>query len=358
MKVCVIELNKFHTEIFPIYENFLPIIFPNRHLKIHYFVVPQKYEELKNIYGGNFHKVYQPAVYNVCSKTGIRKYYFKYRVSRIVREHQPDLIILNSIAPKRIWYAFDSISDKLKFGIVHGFDELSPQDRENTFYFVLGENVFQKYSGQNIHAYLLPFFPQFTFKQEKQPKHKEFVIAIQGNIDFRRRDYPLLVNIAKELKARCINGIKFNIVGGMRHRDARTLRNMVSESGVQSYFLFHKSLNDEQFYREIIESHFLMPLLGETQKRYLSNDTISSTLSHSGSYNKPMILSYNNANLWQMNDQIALIYGEKQDLIDIMMHLPDKHNYSHLCKSLNSWKEQRIEENRRHLQSVFKNLLD
>jgi hypothetical protein len=358
MKACVIELNQCHTEIFPIYENFLPIIFPDRHLEIHYFVVPRKYEELKNIYGGNLHKVYQPAVYYVCSKTGMRSLYFKYCVNRIVSEHQPDLIIFNSIVPKRIWYAFDSISDKLKFGIVHGFDELSPQERGNTFYFVLGESLFQKYSGQNIHAYLLPFFPQFTFKQEKQPKYEEVVIAIQGSIDFRRRDYPLLVEIAKELKVRRINGIKFNIVGDMRHRDARRLRNMVSESGVQSYFLFHRSLNDEQFYREIIKSHFLMPLLTDTQRSYLSSDRISSTLSHSGSYNKPMILSQNNANIWQMNDQVALIYEEKQDLIDVMMHLPDEDNYSHLCKSLNSWREKRIEENRRHLQSVFENLLD
>lgn len=361
MKVCVIELNNHHTEIFPIYENCLPVIFPDRHLKIHYFVVPQKYEELKDIYDGNLHKIYQPAANYVCIRTGTRKFYFRYCINKIISEHQPDLIIFNSIGHKRNWYAFDSIADKLKFGIVHGFDgydQVLPQERDNTFYFVLGENVFQKYCGQNINSYLLPFFPQFTFKQEKQPKYEDMVIAIQGSINFRRRDYPLLVDVAKELEVRRINGIKFNIVGGMRHRDARTLRNMVSRSGVQDYFLFHESLNDEQFYREIINSHYLMPLVDGRQKNYLSSDLISSTLSHSASYNKPMILSHDNARVWQINDQVALIYSKKQDIIDILMHLPNDEHYSNLCESLNVWKEQRIEENKRHLQSVFDNLLD
>ncbi len=351
MKVCVFELNKFHTEVFPVYENLLPAIFPDRNIKIDYFVIPGKYRQLKMVYGEALHEIYNAAIYFVCSKTGLRKFYFRSVVGTAIRQYQPDLVIFNSIVPKRCWYVFESIQDRMKFGLVHGFGEVRHRKMERTHYFVLGEKVFQKHQKQDIDAYLLPFYPQFRSAPENRPG--EWVIAIQGIINFKRRNYPLLVETAAELKRRNIQGISFNIIGGLNSRDATRLAGMVRDNGVMEYFRFHRSLDDKEFFREIADSHYLMPLLGDAQEKYLTHDTITATYSHSAAYNKPMIISANNAKVWEINSRTALIYRDMRELVDLIQDLPKEESYRKLCESLNEWKEQRIEENKRLLREVF-----
>ena len=350
MKVCVIELNKFHTEVFPVYENLLPAIFPDREIDIHYFVVPRKYQELKHIYGDRLHAAYDAGVYFLCSKTGLRGIYFKSSVKRIIGQHHPDLVIFNSIVPERTRDAFESITDRMKFGIVHGFGRVLPRKMKNSFYFVLGEEIYQKYREQNIDGYMQPLFPQF--KLEKVRNEDKTIIAVQGTISFKRRDYPLLVRTARELKARQQAGVLFNIVGSMSHRDAPALLRLVRRHHVEDYFQFHEALSDEQFYREVISSDYLMPLLGERQKKYLSHDTITSTHSHSISYNKPMILSADNAMAWGMDSSTALIYKSHRELTELITGLPDKEAYNSLCSALKNLKNQKEEKNRKFLKEM------
>jgi hypothetical protein len=351
MKACVFELNKFHTEVFPVYENLLPDIFPNREIKIDYFVIPRKYRQLKMVYGESLHEIYNSAIYFLCSKTGLRRFYFRFVVNRAIRQYQPDLVIFNSIVPKRCWYVFESIQNRMKFGLIHGFGEVRHRKMKRTHYFVLGEKVFQKHQKQDIDAYLLPFFPQFRLAPESS--HDEWVVAIQGNINFKRRNYPLLVETAAELKRRNIQGISFNIIGGLDGRDAYRLIGMVRDKGVMEYFRFHRSLDDKEFFREIANSHYLMPLLGDAQRKYLTHDTITSTYSHSAAYNKPMILSAQNAKIWDIDNRTALIFSDMHGLVELIQNLPKEENYRELCESFNEWKEQRIKENKRLLRKVF-----
>jgi hypothetical protein len=239
----------------------------------------------------------------------------------------------------------------MKFGIVHGFGEVRHMKMDRTHYFVLGEKVFQKHQNQDIDAYLLPFFPQFQSAMENRPG--ECVIAIQGNINFKRRDYPLLVETAAELKRRNTQGISFNIIGGLGSRDASRLMKMVRDNGVMEYFRFHRSLCDKEFFQEIADSHYLMPLLEDAQEKYMAHDTITSTYSHSAAYNRPMILSAQNAKMWDIDSRTALIYRDIHGLVDLIHDLPKEESYRELCESLNEWKEQLIEENKRLLREVF-----
>ena len=241
----------------------------------------------------------------------------------------------------------------MKFGLVHGFKKVLHRKMERTYYFVLGEKVFQKHQNQNIDAYLLPFFPQFQSALENRPWPGEWVIGIQGNINFKRRNYTMLIETAAELKRRNILGISFNIIGGLNSRDAPRLAGMVRDNGVMEYFRFHRSLDDNEFFREIADSHYLMPLLGDAQEKYLTHDTITSTYSHSAAYNKPLILSAQNAKIWDIDSRTALIYRDMHGLVDLIQDLPKEESYQELCESLNEWTQQRIEKNKRLLREVF-----
>ena len=351
MKVCIIELNKFHTEVFPVYENLLPEIFPDEAFDIHYFIIPRKYKELQHIYRDRLHVAYNAGVYFFCSKTGLRGLYFKHSVKKIMEQFRPDLVIFNSIVPERTMKAFESIRDRIKFGVVHGFNHILPKKMLNTFYFVLDEKIYQKHRDENIDGYMQPFYPQF--KLEKKDNGGRIVIAVQGTISFKRRDYPMLIKIARELKTCQKKGVLFNIVGSMVHRDAPELFRLVRRHRVEEYFQFHKSLSDEQFYGEIVNSDYLMPLLGEKHKKYLNHDKITSTHSHSISYNKPMILSAENAKIWGMDRSMALIYESPRELVKIISKLPGKEVYNCMCGSLKNLRDEKIEENRRFLRAYY-----
>jgi hypothetical protein len=96
-----------------------------------------------------------------------------------------------------------------------------------------------------------------------------------------------------------------------------------------------------------------MPLLGDAQEKYLAHDTITSTYSHSAAYNKPMIMSTQNAKIWDIDSRTTLIYSDMYGLVDLIQDLPKEEAYRELCESLNKWTEQRIAENKRLLREVF-----
>ncbi len=66
-----------------------------------------------------------------------------------------------------------------------------------------------------------------------------------------------------------------------------------------------------------------------------------------------MILSAQNAKIWGIDSLTALIYRDIHGLVDLIEDLPKEESYRELCESLNKWKEQLIEENKRLLKEVF-----
>ena len=145
------------------------------------------------------------------------------------------------------------------------------------------------------------------------------MIGIQGQVDFKRRDYNLVVEVSEKLKEGGIKNIKFNIIGT---HNRETLRDIVSEKGLQSYFVFHESLDDRQFFEEVAKCDYLMPLLGEEQKSYYANK-MTATYSHSAAYRIPMIIYSANAEAWGINHAQAVLYSDINSLFGVLKSLRD-----------------------------------
>jgi hypothetical protein len=164
---------------------------------------------------------------------------------------------------------------------------------------------------KEIDGYFLPYFTKFN---KDFPKDTFLKIAVQGWVNYERRDYDFLIDIAKELKKKNIQNIKFDIVGSIKTKGGKRLLDSINKNQLKHYFIIHNSLDDYEFFRCINSSHFLFALLGKEQEQYF-NHKLTGTLTQSASCAIPLILSYDNAKVWGFKEEFSLIYKTKEDLI-------------------------------------------
>ena len=351
MRVCVIELNHFHTEVFPVYAALLPDLLGEA-VDIDYFVNPAKFPELRPIYGDRVHTAYRQWPYRVAAKTGLRAFYFRHCVNAIVKQHRPDVLVFNSAEPARVYSAFKHARAATKLGIVHVYGQVplikSPGER----YFVLGPNVYEHHRPQGIvDGYFLPFFSPHPIAPTVQ--RTGTTIGIQGNIDYRRRNYPGLLDLAAELQQRGVHNVRFNIIGSARHRDAKRLRRAIQARSVEKMFVLHDKLNDADFFQQVLSCNYLMPLLGAEHSRYY-RFMITSTLSHASAYGIPLILDRDNSAAWGIPGSEAIVFSSLADLAEQIVRGDLTQRREALGSAFASGVKQRIEENRRALREVMR----
>ncbi len=341
-KVLILEFNNFHTEVFPIYEEYLASLIGHKDLSIFYYSHPAKYKELKASVK-NISRIYSPLKYWIASKTGLRSVYFKEILRRLMDEHNPDLIVFNSVGPDRVFDALKSIPDVKKVGIVHEFGEVDISYRDNCKYYVLGKNVYNTYKEKGIDGYLLPFYKPFDV-EKKQEKNDGWVIGIQGIIDFRRRDYAFLVRLAETfLKSGIL--IRFNVIGSLHQRDAKKLTNMIKAKGLDKLFILHDDLSDHEFFNELSGCDFLITLLSSEYSKYF-NAKITASFSHSCAYKIPLIMSVDNAKAWGINGSCAVVYDSECDIVEYFKALNDQ-KYDEMRVNLTKTINDKIYENKK-----------
>lgn len=313
-KVLVFELNNYHTEVFPIYENLLPSLL-NDSVELEYFVYGSKEKDIKKMY---------PKTEAICSSIttfALKQFYlrvpfFVYKINKIIKQKNPDIVIFNSIEPERNYKIFKAIKAQKKIAVIHNPKSKTYKNmpkEQNEHFFVLSNIVYEIYKDKiPLDGYFLPFFKAHDIK--KIENLGVTTIGVQGLLNYKKRDYIHLLDIAKELKRRNEKSIVFNIIGGIKTKDGIKFTNSVKESGLQELFVFHSHLNDYEFAQELSRCDFLITLLTEKYSFYYQDKT-SASFSHSAAYKIPMILSKENAKAWGVLESEAVIYSDINDLL-------------------------------------------
>ena len=313
-KVLVFELNNYHTETFPIYQNLLPALLGDE-VAIEYYVMGQRYADTAAIYD-KVHQLCPTWLFPIIRHLQLRVPYFLYRINGIIRDKSPDLVVFNSVEPKRYYRVFKMITAPRKLGLVHNPKKSMITKEANEQYFVLSRILFENFKKQlPLSGYLLPYFGQF--KLPEKAIGETVTIAVQGLISYKRRDYHFLLDVAKTMQERGIKGICFNIIGSRHIQDGPDFFKSVEAQGLAAYFHFYDELDDRAFAEEINASDCIMTLLHENQRQYYHDKTTAS-LSHAASYGKPLVLCRENAEAWNMDSADALIYDSVESFIDLM----------------------------------------
>jgi hypothetical protein len=347
MNVLVIELNKYHTEIFPIYENLLPFLFKPDVLRFHYYCLPGVQKELAEVYEHVECVISRPG-YFLIQNLGLRIPVFRRKIQKLIHSLDADAVVLNSIEPHRNQKIFKGLTAERKIAVIHNPRKFALQKEKNEHYFVLSETVFEAFRERlPLDGFLLPFFKPYPTRG-KVKMSSPVIIGIQGWVNFKRRDYGFLIEVCRKLKELKTEGVLINIIGANNHKDGKKLRDLIREHDLESYFRLHESLDDRSFYNEIEGCDLLMPLLGPDQKRYFSDKT-TATLSHAAAYGKPMVISRENAKAWSLNEDAHYIYDDIQSCVDLLKDLKD---LSGKTERFIAWRDEKIRKNREKLSRI------
>lgn len=338
-KVLVFELNNYHTETFPIYEHVLPKLFGEEAMTFEYYVLPQKQADVATFYEKS-NAICSRVIFFFIRKLQLRRLYYTWKINRIVKETGADIVVFNSVEPDRNLKVFSGIEAPLKIGVMHNPGKIAYQKGANERLFVLNKNVFDKYRERlALDGFILPFYhPRSLSTLEK--KSGQTLIAVQGLVKFNRRDYGLVVDVAKALKRRGQSHIRFNIIGNIGTKDGQKLKERIRTEGLEEYFILHGFLHDREFLEEVAKCDYIMTALSPAYDQYFT-DKMTASFSHSATFRIPMILSGQNAAAWGIPDEAAVVY----DTIDEMVAKLLEEGYETRAERYRSYVAKMIDNN-------------
>ncbi|MCV6608578.1 MAG: hypothetical protein OIF32_10220 [Campylobacterales bacterium] len=351
MNILVVELNKYHTETLPVYNAFLNSIFEKNDINIEYVVNPHKYSEAFN----RFEKVSQ-----VISKIGfffifhlqLRTIFYKFKLQRIIKKNKIDAVVFNTIEPKRHYKVFKSLKVDKKIGVIHNIGEIDVKKSLDEKYFLMVDYAFENLKDRYdyLDGYFLAVFPNLEFKHKKASR--DFVqISISGHVDFKKRNFSQLIEVCQKLKEKKVNNIKFNIVSSVDGAgEGRKLVELAKENQLEEFFIFHSYLDDEDFFKNIYESDFVLPLVNTENKQFLY-DRLTASYSMACSYKKVMILEDSVRSGWNLSSESVLSYKNTEELVDTLIHLSDG-MFSSIQEKFIKEIDFKISENKKLLQSI------
>lgn len=351
MKCVIIELNKYHTETFPIYENLLPAFFCTNDLECYYYHLPHRLHDLSRRYR-NVVPVINAWQYFLIRNLGLRVSFFARKIQQIIDTVGADAVVFNSIEPERNQKVFEAVTAKMKIAVIHNPARFSLSRQKNEYFFVLSELLYDRFKGKlPLDGYFLPFFrPRFSADSPVERLHNGIVIGVQGWINFKRRDYDFLIRVARRMKEEGTAHVVFNIIGSNNKKGGKRLREMIRSDCLDPFFRLHESLDDMAFFREIEACDLLMPLLGPAQKAYFQDKT-TATFSHAVAYNKPMLLSRQNADAWGLDEGSQFIYDDDETCAGILKNMAAT-ALGRKRKQFEAWRSVQVENNRALLSAL------
>lgn len=349
-KVMVVELNAYHAEVFPVYPNLIPELWPDEGVTFSYCVHPRAVRPMQGIGTEQFHPLAPARLFKIASQLFFYVPLMRWLLLRHIRREQPDLVIFNTIEPERNYRVFKGLRGIRRMGLVHNPHKLMLEDStdERMMFVCLHRHIFQHYAkSRNLAAYLIPFFSQFP----PLPVHneKQRILAVQGIVSWKRRDYGLLIRMAQRLKQQGDSHIRFDIIGNSLRKQGPKLRQAVQKAGLEEYFIFHEYLSDEAFFGRIAAADYILPLIGPEQERYLRGKATAS-YAHAGTYNKPMILHRETAAAWDIPPAACIRYAGDDELVEKLgsLHKQDEE----LAANFKQFVDTSIAENRASLQRL------
>lgn len=255
------------------------------------------------------------------------------KIRKYLKSINPDLIYLNTAANNIMLDLLLVLGKKYKYtGLLHSVQKLN---QSNT------QNLISKYISKYyvLMDYLLDFVPIHmknrvdslylvynTIDDNNYPKSDELQICIPGQIEFKRRDYRFLLDLAasKELNPK----IKFVILGNINQvsGNGSEFVKLAESKGITNRFItFDRFISPGEFLKYVATSDLIMPLLHPNVdffNNYLTNQ-ISGSFIHSFTHRVPMLINKE----FEIIDDIldsSFIYDDR-NAIEILNLLASNH---------------------------------
>lgn len=352
-KIFVFEFFPFHAHNLCLHPHLIKMMFADTEFEFHYFLNPSLFSEKTYIPNNHLctrtvsHRTIQALQKLKLLKIwAVIKFYFYVKVSR------PEIIIFNSLEKGISLTLFKLLKKTCKISLVHNPDNIELRKDQHSIHLSMNKYIYENFSSK-LDGYCLSFYgPQA--KHKNRETDDTFIISVPGSISFKRRNYELIIDIAKKLKLSGHPNYKvlFNIIGAANKKDGPKLKKIIDDLGINEYFKFHTKVNDEEFIQAICESDALIPLITDPQSPYFSVKN-SATYSHSARYSKPMIIPEHCANAWRIPYDSCITYEECEDLADKLLTI--KSDIPDIANSYKTHIDQMLRDNKNHLLNVAKN---
>jgi hypothetical protein len=355
-KVFVFELNSYNTHLLPMYRNVLPVLFNDDQLSVQLFTLSSVKKRTQSFINANVSPLDRPSLkYFLPTKT-MRGLYYRHAIQRLINHQKPDAIVFNTLEPKPYLDVFKAINHPIKIGLLHNPSRLKSDynaKSKNELLFCLFDYNYArlKQAGLKIDGYFSPFHKCIeTTSINREVDRIE--IAVQGIISYSRRNYPFLIELAKAISLRHTScNIIFNILTNATHRDGPHFKETIKNKHLQNFFRFHKKLSDVDFFNQLANASYVMPLLNHRTGTY-SLGKATSAYMHSGAYRVPLILDNKTAETWSISDNASIVYNSADNLVELLTaktQEPDS-----LSKEYGRLIDRQIDSNYEFLRNLFK----
>lgn len=309
-KVALIEFYPFHSELiysqllFLYKSNCTPILICNKQNAINY-------ETIKNFATIKTYDMQKPG-------SLLRIWYF------LLNSKINNVVFNTAQGPSVLKFSLLPFPKRIKFsGILHNTNKLNSSfgqriiTRRVKSYLVLASYMKayfpQKNKISSIHVNCA-YAPSFNNCELIKPE-KEVWIGVPGSIEYKRRDYDFLLELASDPSFP--ENIKIILLGNASKHEGPSFIKKLTEQGLeQKFIVFNNFVPDSQFQCYMKSFDFLLPLIHPTTPSadaYLKYKA-SGTFIQSSTYSKPMLChKMFNTNLF---DYSALFYSTSAELIN------------------------------------------
>ena len=184
------------------------------------------------------------------------------------------------------------------YGIIHNLRKLNQSASQRTIskritdYYVLNDFLIDSATLKNkkikLHSFYPIFFPEYT-TPETIKKISEFWVCIPGELNYKRRDYTIILEALSKLEE--MNNLKIILLGKMdlEKTDTKSFLSQVKEMGLENYFMtFDCFIDNSVFHEYIKKSDYIMAPVSLGEQNYLEYK-ITGAYNLAFAYKKPLI---------------------------------------------------------------------
>lgn len=217
----------------------------------------------------------------------------------IVKNNFEKVIFNTASSNKEVIALTRFLPKKIKcYGIIHNLRKLNQSASQRTIskritdYYVLNDFLIDSATLKNkkikLHSFYPIFFPEYT-TPETIKKISEFWVCIPGELNYKRRDYTIILEALSKLEE--MNNLKIILLGKMdlEKTDTKSFLSQVKEMGLENYFMtFDCFIDNSVFHEYIKKSDYIMAPVSLGEQNYLEYK-ITGAYNLAFAYKKPLI---------------------------------------------------------------------
>ena len=355
MKVALIELNTIHEECLYTQAKFLKDSGFEVTLIIHPKLKKQivEYENL----------IDNTVLFNFASsELFIRKVFSFFRLYKFIVKNNYKRVIFNTASSKLeiIFLSLFLPSRIKKIGTIHNLKKLNNSFSQKMIskklkkYFVINDFLLDTVKIKDPTIILSSYYPiYFPYKEVKIENSKDDYcwICIPGEINYDRRDYRLVLEVAKRIKKQL--KIKFLILGKLdfNKKDSQIFLKDVKENNLQEKFIFFDYfIENSIFHSYVKKSDFIMFPNTMRNDNYLKYK-ISGAFNLAFSYKKPLIC-HNKLKIIPDLNLNSLFYNNGDDLVSLIENIDKKKEFIKTSYSYSSEKWNYNEQRKKYISFI------